>query len=117
MRTITNPSGLATLNRLPPVSSYTASEFAEAATFSSALSHYSEFTFASDQGLYRQRTAEWTAAAIATLLHKASSETVCKTWSDTAFAILQDVFKSSFDPSTVALFALGKLGAHELNLS
>ncbi len=117
MRTITNQSGLITLNSLKPVSSYTASEVSGAEKFSPALSHYAGFSFSPEQSRHQQRTSLWMAAALATILETAGSKSVCLAWSQFANKLLQDVFTECFGQSAVALFALGKLGSQELNLS
>jgi len=117
MPTTINQSGPATLTSLKSVSSYTASEISGAEKFSPALTHYSGFTFSPSQKLHQTRTEQWMSAALATILNAADAKTVCTSWSETAVQLLKDVFKECFGTSSVALFALGKLGSQELNLS
>lgn len=117
MPTTTNLSGLITLSSLKPVSSYTASEISGAEKFSTALSYYAPFKFSPEQRRHEQRTSTWTSAALATILDTADSKSVCQTWSHFANDLLREVFNECFGQSAVALFALGKLGSQELNLS
>lgn len=116
-RTTSNQSGLTTLSSLKPVSSYTASETSVAEKFSPALNHYAAFTFSSEQSRHQARTSAWMSSALATILNTATSQQVCEHWSHIALTILRDVFNECFGSSAVALFALGKLGSQELNLS
>jgi glutamate-ammonia-ligase adenylyltransferase len=103
---------------LKPLSSYTASEISEAIKFSPALSHYLGFTFLHSQTPYHEvRTNAWILSALATILNSENPGKICKTWSHVANDILQSVFRECFKDSAIALFALGKLGAQELNLS
>jgi [glutamine synthetase] adenylyltransferase / [glutamine synthetase]-adenylyl-L-tyrosine phosphorylase len=116
-RTTLNRSGLITLSSLKPVSSYTASEISGAEKFSPALNHYAGFIFSSEQGRHQERTSAWMSAALATILNTADSKTVCHEWSNHASKVLSDVFQECFGSAKLALFALGKLGSQELNLS
>lgn len=117
MRTTTNRSGLTTLSSLKSVSSYTASEISGAEKFSPALSHYAGFKFSPEHSRHESRTSIWMSAAIATILNTADSKAVCQSWSEFANQLLREVFTECFGTSAVALFALGKLGSQELNLS
>lgn len=113
-----NQSGPTTLSKLKSYSSYAASEISEAAKFSPALGHYLGLSFSSPSDLRHQtRTHAWVAAALGTILNTESAEKVCSAWSETARVLLTDVFNECFKDSQIALFALGKLGSDELNLS
>lgn len=64
-----------------------------------------------------RRNKKFSELANATITGSASSREVCFQWSQFADECLALAFKHCFDISTHALFALGKLGAEELNLS
>jgi len=117
MQITLNLSGLITLSKLKSFSSYAASDIDEAAKFSPALTHYLGFSFSTEHSLHQKRTEAWLSSALGTLLNSESAEAVCSFWSETAKAILSEVFTECFKDSRVALFALGKLGSEELNLS
>lgn len=68
--------------------------------------------------LYDQRHRAWLEAALATVTQKASAKEVCWAWSQAADNVILKMFSEIFDPSeNLAVFAMGKLGAQELNLS
>jgi len=117
MPTTINLNGLKTLNRFKSVSSYSASEISEAEKFSPALSQYAGFKFSTEPNLHQARTSTWLSAAIATILNTADTKSVCQSWSAFANQLLREVFNDTFGTNAVALFALGKLGSQELNLS
>lgn len=111
-------SGLKTLTKLRALSSYSASDISEATKFSPALQHYLGFSFNQDTShRHQQRSQAWVSAAMATILNTESPQVVCGDWSLFAKELLQEVFQETFKNSDVALFALGKLGSEELNLS
>ncbi len=58
----------------------------------------------------------WLEIAVPSLVDGADPEGLCKAWSDHADEILKETFDQCFS-GEIALFALGKLGAGELNLS
>ena len=105
------------MTNLRPISSYGASELTEAATFSPALANYLTFLDSSDNSLQQTRNGAWIEAALATILNSHSTYDVCKSWSETANRLLNDAFQSYFPNADATLFALGKLGSMELNLS
>lgn len=91
----------------------------EASSASSAVQNYLEQIppigdLAKDIRYTRNRL--WLQAALASM-HGEHARTVCQFWSDAADELLCRAFSESFDNQEVALFALGKLGSHELNLS
>lgn len=68
--------------------------------------------------LKHQRIKAWLESSLATLLDNSSTQDICLYWSDKADQILiQACQKLKFDELGLGLFALGKLGAQELNLS
>ncbi|WP_413289633.1 glutamine-synthetase adenylyltransferase [Bdellovibrio sp. HCB337] len=106
------------MSKLKPASQYAASEISEATKFSPALTHYLGFSFSQDANLRHQnRTETWNAAALGTILNTESAQAVCGEWSLVAKSLLREVFNECFKEAPVALFALGKLGSDELNLS
>lgn len=65
-----------------------------------------------------ERHKSWVECAAATLLKSASARDVCEEWSEVADRLLETAWKTSrLDQFDIALFALGKLGSQELNLS
>ncbi len=71
-----------------------------------------------DDHLRWQRHQLWSSACAATLLNKESAENICKEWSKNADELITRAFNmANVDNEPLAVFALGKLGARELNLS
>jgi len=66
--------------------------------------------------LRQQRNKSWSACAEAAKENTSSAQDICLSWSHSADDLLSQAFQACF-PSHAALFALGKLGAEELNLS
>lgn len=64
-----------------------------------------------------ERKQEWLEIAIPSLLGESHPQNLCRRWSDFADRTLSEAFRLCFTTEQVALFALGKLGSHELNLS
>ncbi len=64
-----------------------------------------------------ERNEAWTRAAQASKENSMSPPELCQQWSDFADRILAKAFDHCFSQQKIALFALGKLGSHELNLS
>lgn len=72
--------------------------------------------FADELRLYRHRA--WLQCALAIFAEEAKPEDVCAFWSEVALEILRRTWQTSgLDDFPITLFALGKLGAGELNLS
>lgn len=63
-----------------------------------------------------RRHRDWIASAVPAVLGGEDPAAVCAAWSDAAEAMLVDGFRACFS-GRIALFAFGKLGARELNLS
>lgn len=117
MRTTLNLSGLTILTKLKSVSAYSASEIAEACTFSPALKASLALTFSEHERWQKLRHAAWSEAALATILNTHTAKAICAAWSETANLILRECFDYYFKDLPAALFSLGKLGSEELNLS
>lgn len=104
---------------LPGLDSYSKSDTDRARQQSPGLDYYLNLL---DQAglpeIYRIRHKAWCECAVATLLETAPPAWVVSFWSEVAENILARVWRESeLEQEAIALFALGKLGAHELNLS
>lgn len=64
-----------------------------------------------------KRNEIWSRCALSTINNSDSSENICLEWSHAADDLLEQAFNHCFLDQKVALFALGKLGSLELNLS
>lgn len=104
------------------IDGFTQDELVKAAQLSPAISHYlrliplpcSNFS----ETLRRKRHAAWVKSALNTLYAKAATAEICNFWSATADELLKEAWKEAeLEKEPIALFALGKLGSHELNLS
>lgn len=118
LTTITNRAGLEIWSKF--LKDPTAPEILEASSFSGAVRRYQSMAVTSSKDpailLRQKRRQEWLRSAVPALSGSLSSEEVCRAWSQAADQLLQDAFQECFK-GEVALFALGKLGSHELNLS
>lgn len=104
---------------LPGLNAYSAEQWAEARSKSSALALY--------EGLLKQpaidehhknRHEAWIQCVLAVLFKTASAAEVCAFWSERADEILTSAWREcGLDELEATLFALGKHGARELNLS
>ncbi len=101
---------------LPAINSYSQIEIEEACRFSSALSA-ALTRINSNDSLVALRNRIWAEAALATFHNKSSAESICRIWSHTADQILEAAAQELNLPEGLALFAFGKLGSNELNLS
>ncbi|MEN0059159.1 MAG: glutamine-synthetase adenylyltransferase, partial [Bdellovibrio sp.] len=70
-----------------------------------------------EEQLRQQRNEIWSRCARASQQNTDSAKNICFLWSEAADKLLEQAFSDSFETEKVALFALGKLGSHELNLS
>lgn len=92
-------------------------------TFSSSFTRYEEKISQLQQpsnfeeDLLKQRLEAWNQASSNTINRKSTALEICSQWSRASDKILNQAFQKCFDVSKIALFALGKLGAEELNLS
>lgn len=100
---------------LPSLDSYTASQVSQACVHSQVLTGH--LAKAERSNLYGLRHQVWAQAILATFHQTAPTAQICAAWSETAEFILTEKFKEIFGPANIALFAFGKLGAKELNLS
>lgn len=70
------------------------------------------------QKLRHERHVAWCECALATFFSVATAEEICAFWSDAADSVLLRAWNlAGLSEEPAALFALGKLGARELNLS
>ncbi len=67
--------------------------------------------------LRTKRNQIWSGFAAASRNFSESAEDICKNWSVAADQLLTEAFQEFFPSENFALFALGKLGSYELNLS
>lgn len=70
-----------------------------------------------DEHLRTQRRATWSRCAEDSKTFSRPAEEICKEWSLAADQLLTQAFQECFQNIPCALFALGKLGSQELNLS
>jgi [glutamine synthetase] adenylyltransferase / [glutamine synthetase]-adenylyl-L-tyrosine phosphorylase len=109
---------------LAKLSSYSADQLQALASTSAAFQRYSNFvnenpmaTAPSDR-LRLERHRRWLEAVAATAYQTATTSEICLDWSKTADSILVQAWEiSGLREEGCALFAMGKLGARELNLS
>lgn len=107
----------------PPLSSYTSEQIEEARQFSSVFSNFEQISQSSSADLSDQirilRQQRWLECTLAELFQTTSTKDICAYWSQTADEILRAVCDSlvSDNVGKIALFAYGKLGSSELNLS
>jgi glutamate-ammonia-ligase adenylyltransferase len=90
---------------------------AEACTFSPALKTSLALSFTEKDRWQKLRHQTWAESALATITNTHSAKQICTAWSATAHLILREAFTTYFSDVPAALFALGKLGSDELNLS
>lgn len=70
-----------------------------------------------EEQLRAERNEIWSRAAQAAKENSQYPSVICRSWSDAADQLLQQAFNHCFHNQNIALFALGKLGSKELNLS
>ncbi len=70
-----------------------------------------------EEKLRKQRQTIWRCFAQAALENSMPAADLCLEWSQAADTLLQEAFTACFAGAPIALFALGKLGSFELNLS
>lgn len=104
---------------LPELSAYSAPELEEARRLSPALGRYENLLkLTPAHSAIAIRHKAWIECVLASLFQRASPADVCRHWSNTADAILKQVWSEcGLDQFEAVLFALGKHGARELNLS
>lgn len=109
-------------SQLADIQSYTSSELEMGIKKSPAIGRYLNILkdYANDPlaQTHLMRHRSWVRCALATLLNKEPTEKICRYWSDQTDHIISDYWnKNSPANADLALFALGKWGSHELNLS
>ena len=104
--------------KLKSIENYSSKELDEAFSFSPTLKTYYDFVYKSDPKLiFSQRHKAWVKASLAQIHQTSSTSDICTFWSHTTRKIVSDLWNSRENNENLALFALGKLGADELNLS
>ncbi len=109
--------------RIPDFSTYSQEQIAEVRQFSGPFEFYERLLKqpASDlkTEIRLKRHKAWIECVLAEYHQRATSRDICQFWSETADQILNQVCTHLAQqyPNPLALFAYGKLGAHELNLS
>ncbi|MGZ3722735.1 MAG: [protein-PII] uridylyltransferase family protein, partial [Bdellovibrionales bacterium] len=96
---------------------YSANQIQQARDFSPALNRYLAMEIPIGD-LHQQRHEAWAKCVLATYFQTATAEQVCAYWSQTADEVLTRAWiECGLDKTEAVLFALGKQGARELNLS
>ncbi|MBX3034099.1 MAG: glutamine-synthetase adenylyltransferase [Bdellovibrionaceae bacterium] len=104
-----------------PRAPFTTADLEKADSLSGAVRRYRSFSpeqTGSDLAprLRQERRRAWLEAAVPALTGSRPAEDVCRLWSEEADRLLREAFQECFQ-GDIALFALGKLGSRELNLS
>ncbi len=104
---------------LPELTSYSSEQLSSARLRSPAFANYERLLLLAETGpLHRIRHKAWMECVMATYFATATTQVICAYWSQQADIILQRCWNEcglhEFD---AVLFALGKHGAEELNLS
>ena len=107
---------------LPEISEFSEEQLQRAKQYSSAVTHYLNLIRdrPSDvsQHLRVARHTDWLRAALTTIHKNRNAEDVCRFWSLSADRLATEAWRASgCEKLPLALFALGKWGAQELNLS
>ena len=104
------------------ISDYNESEIQIAKNYSSAVSRYLSILDKKHEDttynkIILKRHKHWLESSLAQIHGTSTAKDICKYWSQKTNEILNEVWHSIPGNDEVALFALGKLGANELNLS
>jgi [glutamine synthetase] adenylyltransferase / [glutamine synthetase]-adenylyl-L-tyrosine phosphorylase len=107
---------------IPKLESYTTSELIEAGKISPAINYYLQLlekkTINFVDKLRKKRNEYWLEAALAVVFQRQSAESVCHQWSLDTIEVLKAAWShTKLDKEKIAIIAMGKLGAMELNLS
>jgi glutamate-ammonia-ligase adenylyltransferase len=110
------------IHLIPELTSYSQAELHSLKTKSPAFERYlgleQRESLEPGTDLRKRRNQAWLRAVAATFYGTASTLEVCQFWSNTADLILTEAWRQAqLEHEPAALFALGKLGAHELNIS
>ncbi|KHD88504.1 MAG: glutamate-ammonia-ligase adenylyltransferase [Bdellovibrio sp. ArHS] len=73
--------------------------------------------FPLEEQLRRERNEIWSRFALASKNNSETAQKICHEWSAAADHLLKSAFNHCFQNQKIALFAFGKLGSMELNLS
>jgi glutamate-ammonia-ligase adenylyltransferase len=120
--TTSDPNGHRILSNLRELSEYSPKQIRQVTATWPAVARYLQIlklkaTDPADE-LRQKRHHAWLRCAIATWFNTATTEDVCAYWSQQAAMLLRSAWQASgLNDLPIALFALGKLGANELNLS
>lgn len=109
---------------LKKIESYSAQQINELKTVSPAAHLFFSLIQSIDEAsgfasmLRKQRHQYWLECALATYFNTATTEEICLYWSHAADRLIQQCYSEfEMDKESFAIFAMGKLGSHELNLS
>lgn len=108
------------MQRLPELQDYNTDQWSLACQQSSAIQRYKTILdrILDKSSPYFLRHEAWLKSAMATFHQTASTADICHAWSFASVQLLVQAWnESGLAQFPVALFALGKLGAEELNLS
>ncbi len=113
-----NRGGRLILNSLPTLSSYSPSDLKKAGEHLPIIQNYLALLDRNISSPFKIRQTAFVECALANYFKKSSAEDVCRHWSNIADEIIKQKWREfGLDKSQIAVFAVGKLGAHELNLS
>ncbi len=113
MPIIIKPAGPLTLNKVPDLKSYTQDEL-QAQQLPLGNPYQNKL---GQDALFDLRHKGWLECSLATVMNRASAYDVCWSWSEIADQVIQKVFQKFCKNEDLAVFAMGKLGSQELNLS
>ncbi|OQW50549.1 MAG: hypothetical protein A4S09_01785 [Proteobacteria bacterium SG_bin7] len=103
---------------LPKISFYSPSDLKKAGEHLPIIQNYLPLLSQNLSESFKKRQIAFIECALANFFKKSSAENVCRYWSLTADEIIAQKWSEiGLDKSQIAVFAVGKLGAHELNLS
>lgn len=107
---------------LPSIESYSKEQLSEASRECPAISKYLHLIRQSSENasdeLRIERHRLWLQSALSVFFQNRSPQEICLFWSRSALTLIKKAWsQSGLDQEDLALFALGKLGSLELNLS
>ncbi len=104
---------------LPGLETYSADQLTKAGQLSPAFGHYERLLqLTTIEPLHGLRHRAWCECVLATFFNTATTSEICAYWSARADVIVQQAWRETgLHDFEAALFALGKHGAMELNLS
>ena len=113
MPIITKPAGHRILTRVPDLNTYTSVEL-NAHRLPVGNPYQDKL---GQDPIFDLRHKAWLECSLATVMNRASAEEVCWHWSKIADQVIQEIFLKYCKAEDLAVFAMGKLGSQELNLS